>query len=113
MTILFSELVGLIDGCRTNGAFLEPSVMTSESQVTAIRCCNDDNCVSPSDCPEVTYSIAKEKCADIGRRICTSDELYDQKCCGTGCNFDYYNLWAQIDSEEDLEPFKEENKPWQ
>ena len=67
------------------------------SQIAAVRCCSiaGDNCITPDGCFEVTFDEAQEKCAAIGRRLCTPDELKDNLCCYTGCGFDAELTWQK------------------
>ena len=44
-----------------------------------------------------TFALAQAKCSEVGRRICTADELKNNKCCSTGCFFDDKLTW-QTDS---------------
>ena len=37
--------------------------------------------------------MAQQKCADIGRRLCTLNELSGNKCCERGCAFDDRLTW--------------------
>ena len=40
-----------------------------------------------------TFALAQAKCSEVGRRICTADELKNNKCCMTGCFFDDKLTW--------------------
>jgi len=42
-----------------------------------------------------TFDEAKNKCAAIKMRLCTSDELRNNLCCGSGCNFDKKPTWQK------------------
>ena len=61
----------------------------------AVRCCSFDgnDCITPRFCSITTYEMAEENCILDGRRLCTSSELAENKCCGTGCNFDSELTW--------------------
>ena len=37
--------------------------------------------------------MAQQKCRDIGRRLCTLNELSGNKCCEKGCDFDGTLTW--------------------
>ena len=67
------------------------------SQTAAVRCCNlvGDNCISPSECLIGTFDQAEEKCASIGMRLCTPNELENNLCCKTGCEFDGVLVWQK------------------
>ena len=70
--------------------------MPSKSAKGAVRCCskNGKTCVTPKPCmKKATYAMAQARCAKMGRRVCTADELAKNKCCGTGCWFDYKLTW--------------------
>ena len=61
----------------------------------AVRCCskNGKTCVTPKRCMTTTLARAQARCAKMGRRICTAEELAKNKCCGTGCGFDSRLTW--------------------
>jgi hypothetical protein len=51
----------------------------------------------------VTYAEAEQRCAAIGRRLCTQEELESRMCCESewdsrpptaGCNYSSYGVWA-------------------
>ena len=75
----------------------------SGPQLAAVRCCSmaGDNCVTPGETTpgkcfkNGTLDQAQEKCAAIGRRLCTPAELNDNRCCGTGCMFDLELTWQK------------------
>ena len=92
-------------GCPNN-VYHKPGAPenVSPSQKAAVRCCsnNDEICITPLPCFNLTYGEAKEKCAAIGRRLCMKEELAKEKCCGsnnTVCNFDTALTWH---SSEDV-----------
>ena len=77
---------------------LKPPENVFPSQKAAVRCCsnNDEICITPLPCFNLSYGEAKEKCAAIGRRLCMAEELAKEKCCGsnnTVCNFDTALTW--------------------
>ena len=41
----------------------------------------------------VTLAVAQARCAGMGRRLCTAEELKGNKCCNTGCNYDDELTW--------------------
>ena len=89
------------DGCPNAGDNpTPPSTFPGElpSYKAAVRCCDYDGetCITPQPCLLATYKKAHEKCADEGRRLCTTDELKANKCCGTGCGFDSKLTWANF-----------------
>ena len=61
----------------------------------AVSCCSNDgqNCMRPRQCFQTNFREAQLKCADIGRRLCTANELSGNKCCETGCAFDDKLTW--------------------
>ena len=68
-----------------------------------MRCCsyNTSDCITPNDdclkSANLTIEQAKTKCAQIGRRLCTPDELGSGRCCsrsGSGCDFDNKLTWV-------------------
>ena len=69
--------------------------MPSKSAKGAVRCCskNGQTCITPKPCMETTFEIAQTKCSARGMRICTADELENNKCCSTGCGFDAKLTW--------------------
>ena len=87
--------IGLEDGCPIAGMSPEPPEVIAVNMTGAVRCCSYDgmDCITPKSCLIVTYSMAEEECAANGRRLCTSSELAENKCCGTGCNFDSELTW--------------------
>ena len=69
--------------------------MTSTSPI-AVRCCSNDDCgTCESVCSgrDATFSEAKQKCSQLGMRLCTKKELASEICCGTGCGFDNKYVW--------------------
>ena len=77
---------------------VQMQTIPSRPQLAAVRCCSmaGDNCVTPDECfKNATFDQAQEKCAAIGRRLCTPAELNDNRCCGTGCEFDVELTWQK------------------
>jgi len=76
-------------------------------RIGAVRCCtmSGDRCVTPGkgnpdECnKEATLQQAESKCTELGMRLCTSNELSDGKCCGTGCRFDLELTWQKHNSQ--------------
>ena len=77
---------------------------TSTPQEAAVRCCSlsDISCITPGGhnakqyggCMETaTFEEAEGKCTSMNMRLCTSDELESNLCCGTGCEFDMKPTW--------------------
>ena len=46
----------------------------------------------------MSYDDATQKCAEIGRRICTKDELVGGVCCGSGGMCNKYEVWSSSSS---------------
>ena len=88
------------DGCHTEVAEVTDDVAgsyQSGSLKAGVRCCSGDGsqCDTVGTCPgESTYYDAVDKCAAIGKRLCTKDELLSEVCCGTGGNCDSYAVWT-------------------
>ena len=85
------------DGCVTRGREKEGSFQNI-SYLSGVRCCSDDGstCETPGNCPadNMPFDNAKQKCAQLGKRLCTKDQLMSGVCCGTGggCNRD--EVWT-------------------
>ena len=87
------------DGCSSSGD--SPTAADRPNSFkTCVRCCSDDGttCFTPHDCTIasnwVTYDDAVPKCAVIGKRLCTREELNTDVCCGTGGSGDSYLVWT-------------------
>ena len=90
--------LGLADGCPKSGKSPRSKEMSSKSKMLAkgaVRCCskNGKTCITPKLCMTTTLARAQARCAKMGRRICTAEELAKNKCCGTGCGFDSRLTW--------------------
>merc|ERR1719367_1901056 len=90
--------LGLADGCPKGGRSPRSKEMSSKSKMLAkgaVRCCskNGKTCVTPKPCMKTTLARAQARCAKMGRRICTAEELTKNKCCGTGCGYDSNLTW--------------------
>ena len=63
-----------------------------------VRCCSMDGttCKTIGKCPggSATHEHAVDKCAEIGMRLCTKDELLDGICCGRGGQCDNHPVWT-------------------
>jgi hypothetical protein len=69
--------------------------MVSITKERAVRCCSKDGTSCESNpCNILTFSKAKEKCDEIGMRLCTEEELASGICCGSGCGFDKKLVWC-------------------
>ena len=85
-----------IDACAFGGT--SPAECAAVTSTAAVRCCDlaGTTCVSRlggGQCVSAaTYDAAAEQCAAVGRRLCTASEAI--LCCGTGCNFDVYQVWT-------------------
>ena len=91
--------MSLADGCPSSQGYQKTEEMTSMSQKAAVACCSiaGDECERPKECLIVTFDQAQEKCASIGKRICTPMELVSDLCCSKGCNFDGKLNWQEGD----------------
>jgi len=80
--------------------------VTSSPHTAAVRCCSWSgiNCITPGGheaeqygrcLNNSTFDEAEKKCAAIDMRLCTSDELRNNVCCGSGCNFDKKPTWQK------------------
>ena len=90
--------LGLADGCPKGGRSPRSKEISSKSKMFAkgaVRCCskNGKTCITPKRCMTTTLARAQARCAKMGRRICTAEELAKNKCCGTGCGFDSRLTW--------------------
>jgi len=85
------------DGCVTGGRDKDGSFKKT-TDLAGVRCCSDDGstCETPGDCPahNMPFDNAKQKCAQLGKRLCTKDQLLSGVCCGTGGMCDYDEIWT-------------------
>ena len=51
------------------------------------------------ECFNVTFDEAQKKCASLGKRLCTPNELANDICCGLGCQFDKELQWQVEDGK--------------
>ena len=88
---------GLASGCpRDANAIQNTYDKILTNQTGLVGCCSKTGgfCKSETpDCLESTFSNAKKKCSDSGRRLCTKKELASNICCTTGCGFDTKPVW--------------------
>ena len=93
-TVTVGSNVNLGDGCPTNLGYQGTADVTSDTQTAAVSCCSIDgtDCVR-TDCSLMTFTVARQFCIDIGRRICTPQELLDELCCEVGCGHDARLNW--------------------
>ena len=65
-------------------------------------CCSDDGqaCITPLPCNEslslLAYNNAKEKCTEIGKRLCKREEIRNDVCCDAlkDAIGDIYPVWT-------------------
>ena len=90
--------ITVADGCPKNGKRkLNTINKPSKNRRYAVRCCNSKMrkyCVTPEPCKRLAFVEAQQLCVSQGRRLCTKDELAEDKCCETGCNFDEELTWS-------------------
>ena len=93
----FSVTFGLTSGCPSKDNSIENTQdVISTNQTGAVRCCSIDggSCKSETpDCSTLTFVKADQKCAKIGMRLCSKQELSSNICCATGCLFDDELVW--------------------
>jgi len=92
------------DGCETEGSGDDGHVASLHSVTGGdkfgARCCKDNSnsCHSPHDCEDDSFDFqeASDKCTDLGGgyRLCTLEELNDERCCGTGGMCDNHKIWT-------------------
>ena len=85
------------DGCTAVGSACVGSFQ-EKSYLAGVRCCSDDGtiCETPGRCPadNMNFDDATNKCNDLGKRLCTRDELLTGICCSTGGNCDISEVWT-------------------
>ena len=72
--------------------------------LAAVRCCSDEypvslNCASRNSSGDcfgygATFAEAKSICKADNRRLCRSDEIDNDICCGSGCEYDRMFAWV-------------------
>ena len=98
------------DGCHSEGSSPDDILgfYQSKSSYAFVRCCSTfgTSCFTISDCADsgdlVTYAEAVQKCATNGQRLCSKDELLEEKCCGTGGSCDNYGVWTSTSTIPDI-----------
>ena len=94
------------DGCPSNGQVF-PGSIQPESNHAGVRCCSLDGSsgVTIGRCPgSSTYKEAKCQCRNLGRRLCTNDDLNRRISCGTGGACDSYGVW-RYHEEQGIQKF--------
>ena len=93
------------DGCHVEVITGPPDDVAGSYQPISfkagVRCCSMDGsqCNTPGKCPgNSTYYDAVDKCAAIGMRLCTKDELLSDFCCGKGGGCDTHAVWTSTGS---------------
>ena len=85
----------------TNGCLNKfPGEITSreESELHAVRCCDEDGstCISPKPCNlEATFEEAQSICSNEGLQLCPINTQLPETCCGTGCDIDPVTMWLR------------------
>ena len=77
-----------------------PGEITSseESELHAVRCCDEDGstCISPKPCNlEATFEEAQNICSEEGLQLCPINGKLPETCCGTGCDIDPTTMWLR------------------
>jgi len=86
-------------------------------QSGAVRCCRMDGseCVTPgfksvhkSQCiKDVPFDQAEAICQELGKCLCTPEELSNNICCRTGCQFDKELVWQKrMESIQNSQQYK-------
>ena len=90
-----------------------PEIPDELPETAAVRCCSKDGkeCVTPGfnvpmqRCSITSFSKAEKVCQAIGWRLCTATKLVvENKCCGTGCNFDSELTWFNNKTSKPIPP---------
>jgi hypothetical protein len=101
--------------------------MDENSEGINVRCCKDGNekikmieygCDETKDsqcspCRNKKFKEADAICKSHGFRLCSINEIEDNKTKGTGCGFDLVRVWAtpRTDAAEPSKPAAKPNKP--
>ena len=89
--------------------------------IAGVQCCTDGDetcvCTEPTTTSledaftkYVAHAEAAEKCAALGRRLCTLAELRDNRCVDNGCHFRHAQVWTpepcggEVDGQMDTLP---------
>jgi len=95
-----------VDGCQIRNygsldrSYGEKALSNVDPWAThAVRCCTYDGgaCITPtnSGCEgTATWWEAHAACHQIGLRLCSKEEVDDDKCCASGCMFDVDFVWT-------------------
>ena len=98
MFFILDLQVWVNDGCNTKGDPPTEGSFQDKSYLAGVRCCSVDGttCETPGSCPtdNMSYDDATQKCAELGRRLCTKDELVGGVCCGSGGMCNKYEVWS-------------------
>jgi len=94
------------DGCDSQGASYTGNYYP-HSAALPVRCCSMDGttCTTPGTCEDFKkdrYDLQKSAtiCADLGRRLCTKNELSTGVCCSSGGGCDGYGVWTSTPEPE-------------
>ena len=91
------------DGCPSESDEAPDDIVgsyQSKSFLAGVRCCGKvwgaRSCATVGNCPAdfTTYDDAVSKCASVGGRLCTKQELLGDVCCGTGGSCDSRAVWT-------------------
>ena len=81
-----------------------PGSFMPKSFQAGVRCCDSDTktCMTPLYCPynDTSFDEAASRCASLGLRLCTKDELLSDICCETGGECDNYLVWTSTQESE-------------
>ena len=91
------------DGCSTAGTAYDWTAMSAEDTAT-VRCCSGtgtcDSDPGGTCLPQAaTFTEAVAACESQQMRLCTRQELEDNKCCSTGCGYDGNLVWSSTTTE--------------
>lgn len=93
----------MVDGCTSRGQSRNrQAVHASDGHTASVRCCSygGDHCDTEDlgeTCEQLegkTFAEAVEICALNSMRLCSEEEISEQICCQTGCNFDSHHIWV-------------------
>ena len=97
------------DGCHSEGGDTPADDVKGKYESinfeAGVRCCDDDatSCITIGHCvsDRTTYYDAVSKCKSKSKRLCTKDEILNNKkpngreiCCGTGGACDHFAVWT-------------------
>ena len=75
----------------TNAASYGSSTVCGESDLSPLVDCSGS----------LSYEDATDFCLGVGARLCTLDEMSNDEARGTGCDYDYEQLWTQTSCGDD------------